>query len=80
VTINYEELIGLLSEHGKWGADDIPPGEALYISFHPNPDEMMVQSSITSETSGGSNMVIDVDEHGRILGLEITTGSIIAGE
>ncbi|MBI1745735.1 MAG: DUF2283 domain-containing protein [Acidobacteria bacterium] len=66
--IKYDDLIKILMKHCSWG-DDTSPREALYLDFRSSPER--VKDSLIYHTKDESNLVIDVDEEGKVLGIEI---------
>lgn len=67
--IKYDYLVELLIKHLSW-SDDTSPREALYIEFPST--HRKVKDTITYHTADSSLVAIDIDEEGRVLGIEIT--------
>lgn len=68
MTIDYQALVGILTEYCSWG-DDTSPKEALYVRFLSN--ERKAKETLTYNAADGTIVAIDFDETGAILGIEL---------
>jgi hypothetical protein len=69
VIIQLEELHTLL-EHSGLSFGDTSPSEAVAIKFVAPPRH--VSDSVTYHTASGGLLVIDVDDEGKAIGIEMT--------
>ncbi|MGE5415587.1 MAG: DUF2283 domain-containing protein [Acidobacteriota bacterium] len=67
--LEYDKLIDILAEKCDM-KNDTPPNRAFYIQFAC--DKRVYKETITFETAAGTEIVMDIDKDGRVLGLEIT--------
>jgi uncharacterized protein YuzE len=67
--VDHDKLIQVLSNLFNEPLDTTPK-ESVYISF-PSDHERVVKESLTFHSVNGSNIVIDLDDGGKILGIEI---------
>ena len=65
--IKYDDLVELLNAHPA--AADVSPRQALYLQFPA--DARTVKDTITYHSTDDSLVVIDIDENGKVLGIEI---------
>ena len=68
MTLTHEELIRLLESASSWG-DDTSPREALYIGF--TSDKGLTKNTVTYHTRAGGLLAVNVDESGKVVGIEI---------
>jgi len=65
--IRFDDLVELLSSHPD--AQEVSPREALYLKFSTDPKT--VKDSIIYKSTDESNIVLDIDEQGKVTGIEI---------
>ncbi len=65
--IKYDDLVELLSNHPS--ANEVPPRQALYVEF--SAAKRKVKDNVTYHSTDDSIIVIDIDEEGTVLGIEI---------
>jgi hypothetical protein len=65
--IKYDDLVELLSNHPA--ASEVSPRQALYLQFSAEPRK--VKDTVTYHSTDESIVVIDIDEEGKVLGIEI---------
>lgn len=66
--VSLDDVIAAL-DRGRSASRDTAAGEALAIAFVPGPRK--VKESVTFHTSAGGLLVVDLDEQGRALSVEI---------
>ncbi len=67
--ITFSTLAAFLAEQYPWDRNDTPPTQALAVKFAE--DHMTAKDSITYHTVGGEILVLDVDDKGEVIGVEI---------
>ena len=67
--IKWEPLVSLLGTHGAEFFHGVTPREALYIDF--TEDGGGNRNTMTYETAIGGRLVVEVDEDGKVLGIEV---------
>jgi len=68
--LRYDDLIKLTTVHANWLSSGVSPREALCISF--TAEVSTPASKIVYETAVGGSMVVELDERGVVLGIELT--------
>jgi len=66
--ITRDELVDLLMKHATWG-DDPSPQESLGIEF--DGGGPIAKRSVTYHAVDGGLIVVDLDDTGRVIGIEI---------
>jgi hypothetical protein len=65
--IKYDDLVELLRDHPS--ASEVSPRQALYLQFTSEPRQ--VKDTVTYHSTDDFIVVLDIDEEGKVLGIEI---------